>query len=131
MFEYIFRNVPNRNTQDVDGDTPLHVAAENGRLKMCQLVIQSREDLSLENMDGNMPFHLAAESGFLDICALFLEKLVCKSPENKKRKTPLMLADKMGHSAVVDLIQNYSVKRAEPLCGPAYFTRAKRFKKNE
>ncbi len=51
------------NTGDDDGNTPLHVAAFNGRVDLCDLLIQNGADREAVNGDGDAPHDVALANG--------------------------------------------------------------------
>ena len=54
--------------KNTKGNTPLHVAAENGDLEAVQaLVATERIDSNAENEEGHTPLDLAASKGCLDV----------------------------------------------------------------
>ena len=89
-----------KNPANIDGITPLSVAAQNGHFEVCQLIIQNVEDKNPANKIGDTPLHYAAENGHLDICKLIMDNVEDKNPVNDYGQTPLSLATKNGHSGV-------------------------------
>ena len=55
------------NSRDDEGLIALHVAAQNGHLEVCQLIITNVEDKNPTNNHGLTPLHAAAEKGHLEI----------------------------------------------------------------
>ena len=82
---------------DQDKNTPLHIAATNGRLEIVQLIIQNAVEKNPVNDFGNTPLHLAATHGHLEASRVILKNTSDCSPENNFGKTPLEFARKNGH----------------------------------
>ena len=70
------------------GETLLHLAAQNGQEKVCNLLLQADEA-------KQTPLHLAAES-----CQLLIRHKAKIDARNKDQRTPLHLACKEGHYEV-------------------------------
>ena len=83
---------------DENGYTPLHLAAENGNLEKCKLIVEHVENKNPRtNMDmGWTPLHLAVRNGHFDVCKLIIERVKDKNPAIKDGWTPLH--DAGGHS---------------------------------
>jgi cytohesin len=81
------------NIQDENGETPLHYAAWEGRLKVVKLLLEHGADPNVQDKDGETPLHLAAWDGHLDVVELLLEHGANPNiQENKYGKTPLHYA---------------------------------------
>ena len=91
-------------TSNARGKTPLHYAAEEGHLEVCQLLLERCEDKNPADGDGWTPLHEAADGGHLEVCCLILEKCDDKNPPGKDGVTPLHLAAQEGELEVCRLI---------------------------
>ena len=49
VFMTIFERAEDKNPKDNFGFTPLHLAAENGHLELCQLIIENVQDKNPKN----------------------------------------------------------------------------------
>jgi len=56
-----------------NGWTPLHAAAANGHLKMCQTLLEQGADINAQDLAGSTPLHLAAGRGHHETVSLLLE----------------------------------------------------------
>ena len=75
IFHVIFESIVDKrfiNKGDGYGQTPLHFAAANNLLSVCQKLMEVVDDGNTENVNGYTPFHFAACSGHLDICELLM-----------------------------------------------------------
>ena len=50
------------------GVTAFHIAARNGSLEICELIIDHLEDKNPADYNGITPFHNASEKGHFDVC---------------------------------------------------------------
>ena len=71
--------VGDKNPARNDGYTPLHVAAKNGHLEICNLIIDSVNDKNPPTNRGVTPLCIAATNGHLEICKLLFENVGNKS----------------------------------------------------
>ena len=86
--------------QDLQQQTPLHLAIANNKIKTAIQLIEKGVRLDVPDKDGNVPLHLAADMGFVDA---ELVKLLVKKDEdmlvkcNNDGNTPLHIAANGGH----------------------------------
>jgi hypothetical protein len=52
---------------DVHGNTPLHVAAQNGQLAVTKLLIRMRYDVDGKNRAGQTPLHYSVAYNYVDV----------------------------------------------------------------
>ena len=112
LFQYIFEKLEDNNLEDINysGKTPLHIAAENGHLSLCQLIIENVTVKNPKDKDGRTPLHLSAKRGHLQVYRMLLEyakKDILKiyiPPKDKEGFTPLDLAAKNGHFSMYEII---------------------------
>ena len=65
-------NVKDKNPARKDGLTPLHFAAENGHINICDLIINVVDDKNPAAKNGSTPFSLAEDP---QIRNLIMEKM--------------------------------------------------------
>jgi hypothetical protein len=110
VFQFVFHNAKVKNPKmqrySCLKNTPFHVAAENGNLSICQLIIpylkggKNPRSHSL----GRTPLELAANNGHFEVCKLIMSKIKIKNPENMAKQTPLHYASKNGHFDICEMI---------------------------
>ncbi|KAK0705582.1 ankyrin repeat-containing domain protein, partial [Lasiosphaeris hirsuta] len=61
------------NTQNSEGQTPLHLAVQNKQLSTTRLLVQKGPNIEAADNEGNRPLYVAAEAGFHDGAKLLLE----------------------------------------------------------
>ncbi|CAM6061555.1 unnamed protein product [Sphagnum tenellum] len=97
------------NEENVDQDTPLHLACGEAHDKVVQCLLENVRGLNInaKNNDGNTPLHLAIDNGNVEVAKVLLG---CVAPElklngkNGDGNTPLHLAADEGHVEVVNML---------------------------
>ena len=90
-------NEGNCNTQDSEGNTPLHIALINGApMSKIQHIIGLTQDVNIRNKNGDSPLYLASVKNMKQIGKLLLEKGADIFSTNKDNNSPLRLALKNG-----------------------------------
>ena len=86
--------------------TPLHVAAELGRIEIFKLIIQKAEDKNPETISGSTPMHNAAWKGQNQIIKVLMEDDMVgdKNPANEAGITPLHVAARHGNAETCKII---------------------------
>ena len=64
--------VRDTNPMDTDGSTPLHEAARNGHLEICEMIADKFVDKNPKDQKGRTPYHEAAQWGRVQVCAWFI-----------------------------------------------------------
>lgn len=75
-----------------DADTPLHLAARNGRTAIVERLIAAKASLKVGNARENTPLHLAAAGSHAEACRLLVEAGAPINPANEYGQTPLLRA---------------------------------------
>ena len=92
VVKYLVDNSENKNPI-VNGNSLLHIAADNGKLDIVKYIISKDVEINLRDDYGHhTPLHFAAETGKLDVVKYLMEKLEDKSPTDKGGNTPLHMA---------------------------------------
>ena len=84
------------NAQDVNKNTPLHLAARLGSKDMCQLLVVEGADPLLKNKHGNTALHVAVAHNHKSIVELFLARCVDVMLRGYNEWTPLHMCAKAG-----------------------------------
>ena len=92
--------------KNYNGQTPLSLAASNGREAVVSLLLaKDNVDSNSKDKDGQTPLSLAASNGREAVVSLLLAKdNVDLNSKDKDGQTPLSLAASNGHKAVVSLL---------------------------
>ena len=107
MFDYF------GNPENDWGDTPLHFAAYNGHMDICQFFMERIVDKNPKDRCGLTPLHAAARQGHLEICQLIM-KNIKKNPSDIKTifgKSPLDFAKMGSYDMVAEYFSSFSNKK--------------------
>ena len=88
--------------------TPLHQAAENGHIDVCQYIMKNTGDLNSKCRWSKTPLHYAACNGHLEVCKYIMENTKDHNPRTLSGLTPIDLARTKNHPKVVDFMQSYN-----------------------
>ena len=100
--------------KEVNG-TAIHMAAINGNLAICRLILEMVHDKNPGNDTGLTPLHLAAKNGHYEVCALLIENISNKNPSDINGDTPLHDAAKNEYLDICKLIIG-NVEDKNPSC---------------
>ena len=71
------------------GQTPLHLAAQKGHLKICEYLLAEGADVGAADKYGNTPLHLAASNAQVEVCRLLLRERADVNARDVNGETPL------------------------------------------
>lgn len=93
-------------TTDKDGQTALHLAAENGRTELVDMLLSDyKPRMNVRDKISRVPIQEAAKWGHLEVVKILIEKGgVDLNVHDFYRQTPLIWAARSGHSEVVELL---------------------------
>lgn len=93
------------NDSNQMGQYPLHIAAYNGHLEMCQVLFDAGARVNVITGPGaKTPLHLAAANGHFDVCKFLIDKGVDIYAKDWNGNNALVLAANSGHTKIKDLI---------------------------
>jgi ankyrin repeat protein len=90
------------NTNNKNGNTPLHVAAKSGRKEVTSLLLKCGANVNTADKDGKTPLILAAENGLVEIVQELLSATAVSDPS-----TSLFSAATKGQIEVVQELLNH------------------------
>ncbi|KAL4233751.1 hypothetical protein ACF0H5_008431 [Mactra antiquata] len=92
------------NDKDIDGNTCLSLAVENGHYEVVKLCLEKRADVNVPNNIYMYPLHLGAVNGDLRIVRLLIEHNARIDALNNEQATPLHKAAQYNHVQVVEFL---------------------------
>ncbi|MBP7829266.1 MAG: ankyrin repeat domain-containing protein [Kiritimatiellae bacterium] len=92
------------NLRDLQGATPLHVAAELGREAAADLLIAWGADVNAQDAHGRTPMHLAASAGQAGIERLLIAASANVNANDAEGLTPVLTAHLQNRKEVFDLL---------------------------
>jgi phosphate transport system substrate-binding protein len=88
----------------LNGYTPLHLAAQQGYLEMAQFLINRGASINLKARDGRTPLHEAVAQNHLPCARLLLDRGADIGIPAGQGKTPLHIAAELGQVSMVRLL---------------------------
>jgi ankyrin repeat protein len=101
---FLERNPHQVNTVE-QGKTAVHVAVEESRLKVLEVILKFKPDLSIMDGDGDSPLHTCAFLNATEAAPILLEAGADVNAKNAKRSvTPIMIAGAVGHYELLEIM---------------------------
>ena len=94
-------------TEDSEGERPLHRAAMNGHHDIILLLVEHHANIHAKSHSGAAALHYAASNGHESIVRLLIDKGAAIETRDKKRWTALHMAASHGHRDVVKLLLDH------------------------
>ena len=82
LLTWIFFSDNNKNPRSDGGYTPLHIAASNGHLEICQIILEEVDDKNPVTDNGLTPLYLAANNGHLEVFKFIFKIVTAKNPQH-------------------------------------------------
>jgi ankyrin repeat protein len=109
--EMLLKKGCNTKYRDKDGNTPLHLAALNGRVDVVELLISHGADVNARDNYGWTPLHSAAYNGHAGVAELLIRHGADLNAKNSENKTPLDVARERGQNEVARIIEEFIASR--------------------
>ena len=115
--QLIIENVEDKNPRDDEGTTPFDLAAREGNLKICYLIVENlkAKDIPKFFINGWTQFHIAAIYGDLTTFREMLQITNDVNPYENFAITPLHFATGFGHLDICKLIMK-KIWNKNPKC---------------
>ena len=94
-------------TEDSEGERPLHRSASNGHGDVTLLLIEHQADIHAQSYSGATALHCAASHGHYQIVQLLIDKGAIVETRDKRSWTPLHLAASNGHRDISKLLLDH------------------------
>lgn len=103
----------NTNSQDKDGNTPLHIAARNNNYQISKLLLENRADIDASNKNSTVPIHEAAAGGSREVLELLMEEGADINHKELSGYNCLHKAAEHGHPDLVRFLLKNGAKHEE------------------
>ncbi len=84
--------------------TPLHKAAEYGKVEIARMLIGAKADLNVKDNDGWTPLHLAASWGYVEIARMLIDAGANLDVKDEDGLTPLHGAARWGYEEISKML---------------------------
>jgi hypothetical protein len=91
------KNKTNINYKDESGWSSLHYAADEGNLKIVEILIKMNVEVNCKTMNKKTPLHMAAEKGYFDISRILIENGAIISTLDDEKNNPIHISSLKGH----------------------------------
>ncbi|XP_015352420.1 ankyrin repeat domain-containing protein 27 isoform X5 [Marmota marmota marmota] len=92
------------NVTNLDGSSPLHVAALHGRVDLIPLLLKHGANAGARDANQAVPLHLACQKGHFQVVKYLLDSNVKPNKKDISGNTPLIYACSSGHHEVAALL---------------------------
>jgi len=103
--------LPDPNLKNLNGETPLHIACDQGLIEVVELLITRKADLNAANEEGRTPVFYAIRSMHkkaLDIVELLLAKGAAARVKDKSGQTPSDLAKSSMRGDILAVLKKHA-----------------------
>jgi len=108
--EIIKRNPSSVNVQDVDRNTPLHLAIELENLFVTELLLEHGANVNLANKNGQTPIFIAIKNGSAELARILLEQDADVNIQDSRGDTPLHYAVESFRFDVVKMLISHGAQ---------------------
>lgn len=102
----------NIDTVDLDGNTPLMVAAQVGNPRIIDIILSHNPNVNKQNKTGETALMIAAETGQLEIVKKLVAHEANISTRNNEGNTAVTLASKFGYKNIVSYLKEMRTQSA-------------------
>ena len=96
-----------RTDKDKGHFTPLHLAAEEGRIEVVHVLLQHGANVGTKNGDGRTALHQAAKSGKVEVVHVLLQHGANVGTKDDSGRTALQIASDKGYGDIMKLLSEH------------------------
>jgi len=106
MVLFLLDNGASPNTRNLRGETPLHIAAALGYVKILELLVKNGGAwLEVEDEVGDTPLHFAVREGQVEAIECLLNLGADPGHSNEDDETPIVLAEDLGDTKIIRIFE--------------------------
>jgi ankyrin repeat protein len=111
VVEFLIASKADVNARSVNENTPLHLAALNGRKRAAKLLIAAGANVNAKDNDGGTPLHDAVSQGHKDVVELLIAKGAAVNARTVSMGwTPLGLAAEMDEDDIAGFLREHGAR---------------------
>ena len=100
----LLKDAASVETEDSEGERPLHRAASNGHCDLTRLLIEHQANIHAQTHSGATALHCAAANGHHQIAEFLMDKGATIGTRDKRKWPPLHMAASNGHAESARLL---------------------------
>jgi ankyrin repeat protein len=100
--------VANVNAQDLNDNTPLHIASFHGKTAAIKILLERGATLDARDKQGGTALHDAAQGGHLEVVRLLLDHRADSRARNGIGEMPFQVASRNNHTDVAQLLREHA-----------------------
>jgi len=104
VMDILTNNPASINEWDLQGNTALCLAAQNGHADIAKILLEAGADAEKEGGGGWLPLHEAAYHGSIDVARILIENGASVNSKTNQAELPIHLAIKKGNAELVRLL---------------------------
>ena len=113
LCQHIMNRIESKCLKNGRGETPLHIAAKNGHLDLCKLMVKRGLDVDSRDIYGMTPLHFAADHGNFKLFKFIYDNASEKDPKSEgcTKNRPLHYAVGGGHLEICRFLIKNSIDK--------------------
>jgi hypothetical protein len=107
----ITHSVVDCDDQDINGNTPLHHAANYKASSLLKIMIPKSLDVDAKNKEGETPFHYVVKRGVLDSVVALMEAGANLNTETNEKWTPIEFCFAYDHAEILKAMLSFAKEK--------------------
>jgi ankyrin repeat protein len=99
-----FKHGASASVANVDGSSPLHLAAHKGHEHNARILLEHKADINARTKSGWTPLHVAVRNGREAVARILINENADLNAKAEEGTTPLHVAASNGHSGMIRLL---------------------------
>lgn len=99
------------NEKDIYGQHPIYYSCREGKLDVCQLLLDKGADINMEDKYGQSCLYYAIRQGHYEIVEFLIKNGIDLNKVDKRKVSPILFAERNNQTKIADLLlQNGAIK---------------------